>query len=346
MPGASISARSLLKRVLLVTLNMSYIFLRSSAASEDASSVEDTPLTKSTKPKSRKQRRRATQQLKLTRIDKLLAHRGVGSRSQVFELAKARRITYAPHPDAPHSERTRIKSPKEKVPGNSSLFLDGKLLPGPPPLLLVYHKPKHMLSSMGDAKQYQDQNRKHLGQVLDPKYVKAGMHPVGRLDFDTTGLILFSRDGQLTQRLLHPRRGVQKEYVATVQGLADEDELKQKLLDGVKTSEGVHTAELLEVAPSDGPADDDDKDTDEMLTIDDEADEGSQSVVSGPFCDVRLVVQEGKHRMVRRMLANCGHPVVELRRERHGEVELGDLKEGAFRDPTDEELEWAESLIR
>ena len=60
---------------------------------------------------------------------------------------------------------------------------------------------------------------------------------------------------------------------------------------------------------------------------------------------VRLKVSEGKHRMVRRMLANCGHGVVELKRERHGEVRLGDLAEGQFRELTEEELEWAESLL-
>eukprot|EP00804_Cyclotella_cryptica_P009625 CCRYP_006315-RA/>CCRYP_006315-RA protein AED:0.31 eAED:0.31 QI:0/0/0/1/0/0/2/0/133 len=133
------------------------------------------------------------------------------------------------------------------------------------------------------------------------------MHPVGRLDYDTTGLILFSADGKLTQRLLHPRRGVEKEYVATVKGQVNEDDLRAKLEEGVETTEGIHRATLVE--------------------------------------DVRLIVSEGKYRMVRRMLHNCGHSVVELRRERHGVVRLDDLKEGEFRKATDEELEWARSLL-
>ena len=146
---------------------------------------------------SRKQRVAKRKEVNLTRIDKLLAHRGVGARKETFELAKGKRVTFADRDDAPHSERTRIIGPKDKVPFGASLFLDGKLLPGPPPLLLVYHKPKYVLSVMEDDKKYLDQNRKHLGQVLESRYKKAGMHPVGRLDYDTTGLILFSLDGKL-----------------------------------------------------------------------------------------------------------------------------------------------------
>ena len=315
--------------------------------------------TTTTQKKSRKQRRRISKEINLTRIDKLLAHRGVGTRSQTFDLAKAKRITVADRPDAPHEERTRICGPKEKVPFNASLFLDGKLLPGPPPLLLVYHKPKYVLSVMEDDKKYADQQRKHLGQVLEPRYKMAGLHPVGRLDYDSTGLILFSLDGKLTQRLLHPKRGgVEKEYICTVQGAANAEELSKKLSDGVTTTEGVHTAVLIAVTPSNYngsnvmmDADDDELPTidelDNMLLDDEDMDEDIEILeeYDGPYSDVTLTVKEGKYRMVRRMLANCGLPVVELKRLRHGKVELGDLPVGEFRQATTAEIEWAESLI-
>lgn len=302
---------------------------------------------------SRKQRVRKTKETNLQRIDKILAHRGVGTRKETFELAKSKRITFASRPDAPHEERTRIRGPKDKVPFAASIFLDGKCLPGPAPLLLVYHKPKYVLSVMEDDKKWQDQQRKHLGQMLEQRYKKAGMHPVGRLDYDTTGLILFSLDGKLTQILLHPRRGVEKEYVATVQGKADEAKLTKKLADGVETTEGVHKAKLIAVTPSDGPTDDDGE-LEEIMNMetgeeDDEQggdDEKGLDDYSGPYSDVRLVVSEGKYRMVRRILANCGHPVVELRRLRHGKVELGNLKMGEFREVTADELDWAKSLIK
>jgi len=317
---------------------------------DDAASIDEDQSTEEEQPEakrkglSRKQRVRKREEVNAQRIDKILAHRGVGTRSETFELAKAKRITYATRDDAPHEERTRVRGPKEKVPFGASLFLDGNLLPGPPPLMLAYHKPKYVLSAMEDDKKYADRNRRHLGQVLEERYKKAGMHPVGRLDYDTTGLILFSLDGKLTQRLLHPRRGVEKEYVATVQGAAGEEDLAKKLSAGVETSEGVHKAKLIAVTPSHGPVDDgieidvdDEKEVDEGVDLDD---------YSGPYSDVRLVVKEGKYRMVRRMLANCGHPVVALRRLRHGKVELGDLEVGEFRHATEEEIEWAKSLLR
>lgn len=304
-------------------------------SSESESGHEPT----TTKQKTRKQRKRVIDDMNLQRIDKVLAHRGVGSRSETFELAKAKRITWANSSNAPHSERVRIRGPKEKVPFEAALFIDGNLLPGPPPLLLVYHKPKYVLSAMEDDK-YQ---RNHLGNVLEERYKKAGIHPVGRLDYDTTGLLLFSLDGKLTQQLLHPRRGVEKEYVATVQGQVDEDILAKKLWDGVETAEGRHTAKLLDVSSSEGPTDDCTKQVAEEA---DPEDEGRlHADYSGPYSDVRLVVREGKYRMVRRMLANCGYPVVELRRLRHGKVELGGLKAGEFRQATEEEIQWAKTLI-
>jgi len=245
-------------------------------------------------PKKKSPNKKKAAAAALQRIDKVLADRGVGTRSQTFELAKAKRITMASYPEAPHEERTRIKGPKEKVPSNAALFLDGKLLPSAAPLLLVYHKPKFVLSVMEDDKKYQDQERKHLGQVLNARYKRCGMHPVGRLDYDTTGLILFSLDGKLTQRLLHPRRGVEKEYVATVQGAVDEEKLRQMLSDGVETTDGTFSAQLLEVTPSDGPASAPAAD-DEMLWDDESsAEDRAHLDYSGEHSNVRLIVTEGK----------------------------------------------------
>lgn len=225
----------------------------------------------------------------LQRIDKVLADRGVGTRSQTFELAKAKRITMASCPEA--AERTRIKGPKEKVPSDATLFLDGNLLPPAAPLLLLYHKPKFVLSAMEDDKKYQE--RKHLGQMLESRYKRCGMHPVGRLDYDTTGLILFSLDGKLTQRLLHPRRGVEKEYLATVQGAVDEMKLRQLLSDGVETSDGTFRAQLMEVTPHDGPVS---FVEDETVLWDEESssEDRAQADYSGEYSEVRLIVTEGK----------------------------------------------------
>lgn len=134
--------------------------------------------------------------------------------------------------------------------------------------------------------------------------------------------------------------------MATVKGEVNVEDLKDKLAKGVETTEGVHKAVLLEVMHSEGPSDEEDPrkrvegSEDNEEEFDDKDDD-----YDGPYSDVRLIVSEGKYRMVRRMLHNCGHSVVELRRERHGAVRLDDLKVGEFREASEEELEWANKLL-
>lgn len=82
----------------------------------------------------------------------------------------------------------------------------------PLPILVAYHKPLGVHSTIGDP-----MGRPNLEDALPPRLQKS-FHPVGRLDADTTGLLLFSGDGQLTQRLLHPSGNVQRQYLATVEG--------------------------------------------------------------------------------------------------------------------------------
>ena len=180
--------------------------------------------------------------------------------------------------------------------------------------------------------------------VLSEQYKKLNIHPVGRLDYDTSGLLLFSQDGDLTQRLLHPKHSVEKEYVATCSGgTVDVELLKKQLeIDGVNTAEGLHFASLLDV--NERTLDESQSIIDSQLKHGD-LDEEKANQIKFPLTDIRITVQEGKCRMVRRMLANCNHPVMELKRERHGSVILGDLKDGEFRHCNEEEIEWAESLL-
>lgn len=150
--------------------------------------------------------------------------------------------------------------------------------------LAMYHKPVGVQCTVGDPR-----GRANLQEYV-PELLAAGLHPVGRLDADTSGLLLFARDGQLTQRLLHPRHGVPKTYLATVEGTPG-PELVAQMAAGVETSLGVHTATVEQI-------------------------EGQV---------VRITVHEGKHRMVRRMLHNAGHSVIALHRVAMGPYQLGDL---------------------
>mmetsp|Transcript_4909 Transcript_4909/g.7406 ORF Transcript_4909/g.7406 Transcript_4909/m.7406 type:complete len:325 (-) Transcript_4909:287-1261(-) len=174
------------------------------------------------------------------RADRVLSNRGWGSRSECSELLKQRRVF-----QKVDSKMERINSPSEKISIEASLWIDGKMeVPTPPPLLRVYNKPKWVLSVMNDSK-----GRKNVG---DLDFISK-MHPVGRLDYDTSGLLLFSSDGSLTQHLLHPNHKIEKEYVALVVGKADEKTLREKLAQGVTTSLGAFKANLIEAKsiPSD-----------------------------------------------------------------------------------------------
>ncbi|CAL1161509.1 unnamed protein product [Cladocopium goreaui] len=157
---------------------------------------------------------------------------------------------------------------------------------------------------------------------LQPWISVSQYHPVGRLDRDTTGLLLFSRDGVLTSKLLAPTSEVPRCYEAVVQGDATKPlgvggaTLEEKLGKGVITQEGIFDARLL----------------------------GAECIEKGKS-KVTLEVSEGKYRMVRKMLYNCGHAVLELHRVSYGALQLGDLEVGCMSFITPEEAAWAKDLV-
>lgn len=161
---------------------------------------------------------------------------------------------------------------------------------------LALNKPRHVMTTMSDP-----QGRPTVADYV-PAAQYPGLFPVGRLDFDTTGLLLFTTDGELAHRALHPRWKVPKSYRALVEGVPDDTDLKM-LREGVQLDDGL-------TAPAEA----------EMLK---ELEDG-RSVV-------RLVISEGRKRQVRRMLSAVGHPVAALTRESFGPIDLGNLEPGVWR---------------
>lgn len=214
------------------------------------------------------------------RLDKLLVERGVGTRREVTRRIAAGGVSRA---------GVVLDDPGADLPEDAVLDVDGEPC-GPLPPLLAWHKPAGVLSTVRDP-----WGREGLDSVL-PAAWDGLYHPVGRLDADTSGLLLFARDGALTQWLLHPRRAIPRTYVATVE-VDPPDDLAALLAAGVETGEGVFTADVRGVSGR----------------------------------EVTLTVVEGKHRMVRRMLHNAGASVAELRRVAYGPVELGELGVGEIR---------------
>lgn len=161
----------------------------------------------------------------------------------------------------------------------------------------------------------------HLVTARDPQgrptaldLVASGsrLFSVGRLDRDTRGVLLLTDDGGLAHRLAHPRYGVEKEYVATVEGRPSREAL-QRLRDGVDLEDGrTQPARVELLAPN----------------------------------RVRLRIHEGRKRQVRRMLAAVGHPVTDLVRTAFGPLRAEDLPEGRHRELTQEELKELRSAAR
>lgn len=292
----------------------------------------------SSKLKTKKKKSTPSVTGKTFRADRVLANRGWGSRSECFEVLKQRRVIQK----NAEGEIFPVLGPSEKISMDADIWIDNNIqVPMPPPLLRVYHKPKWVLSVMNDGK-----GRKNLSEL---DFIHS-MHPVGRLDYDTSGLLLFSSDGTLTQTLLHPSNEIQKEYVALVPGAVNEEELRETLAQGVSTSMGAFPADLVEAKPIPSEQvkpliEDILKNLPPEYDLDKLEEKGFLFFKNATeLSEVRLVVEEGKHRMVRRILANSGFPVIGLKRERLGVIRLDDLAAGSYRELSTKELEWAEAL--
>lgn len=223
-------------------------------------------------------------------IDLLLKERGVGSKNIIKEMIRQGQVFIKNDTQ----DWTRVQTWRTRLLRETDIQVNGVVHRGCP-LLVAFHKPAGMLSALKDSR----------GRTVLPTL--ANMHPVGRLDMDTTGLLLYSSHGGLTNYLLGSN--ISREYIALVSGIPEESTLEDQLSSGVTISSGVVTAKLLSLE-----------------------NHNFESAL------VRLEVSEGKHRMVRRMLNNAGFPVLTLERLRYGPVELGELKPGEFRTVTAKEI--------
>lgn len=228
----------------------------------------------------------------IERLQRALARAGLGSRRACEELIAAGVVTVngrvATLGDRVDPERDEVRVRGHRVNVN--------------PRLRTYalHKPAGVTTTMRDP---------HAASALR-RYLPRGPRvvPVGRLDRDTEGLLLLTNDGELANRLMHPRFGVEKEYLAEVEGVPTERQLA-RLRRGVELEDGLARAAAARAVAR-----------------------------SGGRGAVRLVVTEGRKREVRRMLAAVGLPVRRLIRVRVGPIRLGRLRPGEVRELEPQEL--------
>ncbi len=224
------------------------------------------------------------------RLDKLLTHLGVASRSGVRDILKAGRVRV---------NGAAVKDAAFQVNEDADIALDGQRLDTRLSRHIMLHKPAGVLTAKEDHRQ------KTVMDLLPPLYTALGCMPVGRLDKDTTGLLILTTDGELAHRLISPDRHVNKVYEAQVDGTLTEADV-EAFAAGIPLKDFTALPAKLEIlAPG--------------------------------LC--RVTVREGKFHQVRRMFGAVGKPVLELRRLSFGPLPLDEaLAPGEYRELTETEI--------
>jgi pseudouridine synthase len=233
---------------------------------------------------------------------KLLAERGVASRRASERLIREGRVSV---------DGKVVREPGERVdPGSQTVLFDGKPLPAKPtPVYLVLHKPKGTITSRTDPHE-----RKTVFDLLDDP--PASLAAVGRLDFQTEGVLLLTNDGELAYRLTHPSFGVTKTYLVKVSGTPEPRKLAQ-LQRGVRLDDGPTRPAIVELISS-----------------------------AGASSWLLIQIQEGRNRIVRRMIDHIGHKTLKLKRIGFGGITLRNLEPGQTRPLTAGELGRLRRLVR
>lgn len=224
------------------------------------------------------------------RLQKALAHAGIASRRACEMLITSGRVTVNGEMQRELGSRVDPEADEVRVDGVVVQLDTSKLY-------FVLNKPRGVVSTMSD-----EQGRPDLREFTDQ--VGERLYNVGRLDTDTSGLLILTNDGELAHKLAHPSFGVQKTYIAKVRGRVTAAVI-QRLLDGIELKDGPIHADRAKLLPNGSSA--------------------SHSLVE-------ITLHSGKNRIVRRMLAEVGHPVEELVRRQFGPLNLGTLKVGHMRE--------------
>ncbi len=227
----------------------------------------------------------------MERLDKVLSSSGVSSRSGVRELVRKKRVVV---------NGKAAASADMKIAPADEILVDGLPLERLHAVTAVMNKPSGYVTSTSDPVS------KTVMSLLPERFLRLGLKPVGRLDKDTTGLLIFTNDGVLAHHLTSPKRKVEKEYLVTHTGTLT-DAIIAAFRDGIVLADGTRcrSAALKRAGEH-------------------------QSLV---------VISEGKYHQVKRMMGSVGLSVTELERVREGKITLSGLGRGETRELTDAEIE-------
>lgn len=238
----------------------------------------------------------------MERLQKVIANLGYTSRRKAEELIQAGKVKV---------NGEIVKELGTKVKTSDTIEVENTILDNCKNYeYYLLNKPREVISSVSD-----EYGRK---TVVDLIQTKERIYPVGRLDYDTTGIILLTNDGCLANKLMHPSSNIEKKYVAKVNGLVSGYDIKRLrdgvVIDGKKTSKAKVNLKKY------------DKKTDKSL--------------------VELIIHEGRNHQVKKMFEAINHEVLKLKREKYANLDLTGLKPGEYRKLTNKEVAILYSLVK
>ncbi|MBX9972881.1 23S rRNA pseudouridine(2605) synthase RluB [Cytobacillus firmus] len=236
----------------------------------------------------------------MERLQKVIAHAGFASRRKAEELMAEGRV------------KVNGKTVKElgvKVSPSDRIEVDGIPVEREEPVYFLLYKPRGVISAVSD-----DKGRKVVTDFFEG--IKQRIYPVGRLDYDTSGILILTNDGEFANLLMHPSNEIEKVYVAKVKGIPSKESMRS-LQRGVILEDG-------KTAPA----------KTKLLSMD----KKKQTAI------VEISIHEGRNRQVRRMFEAIGHPVLKLKRERYGYLTLQGLSAGDARELTAHEVKQLRAL--
>ena len=235
----------------------------------------------------------------MERLQKYISECGIASRRKAEELILAGKVKV---------NGEVVKTLGIKVNSGDMVSVNGQILTNESKEYYLLNKPREVISSVSDDK--------HRKTVVDFINTDKRIYPIGRLDYDTTGIILLTNDGELSNILTHPSRDIEKEYVAKIKGFLTKEETTKLcngvLLNGIKTKPAYFKMKKY------------DKKTDTAY--------------------VRVIITEGRNHQVKDMFKSVGKDVLKLTREKYAFLDLGNLKSGEYRKLTIKEVKMLYSL--
>ncbi|GLB58043.1 23S rRNA pseudouridine(2605) synthase RluB [Cytobacillus sp. NCCP-133] len=236
----------------------------------------------------------------MERLQKVIAHAGFASRRKAEELMAQGRV------------KVNGKTVRElgiKVSQSDRIEVDGIPVEREEPVYFLLYKPRGVISAVTD-----DKGRKVVTDYFEG--IKQRIYPVGRLDYDTSGLLVLTNDGEFANLLMHPSNEIEKVYVAKVKGIPSRESVKN-LQRGIVLEDGKTASAKAK-----------------LLSMD----KKKQTAI------IEMSIHEGRNRQVRRMFEAIGHPVLKLKRERYGFLTLQGLSAGDARELTAHEVKQLRTL--